>query len=168
MYCTAKWKERDQNPHWKKRPNSAIFRAKAEPKVVLESARREEDSEHKIDAIRTELTHANVVPAARKNFSWQIYCLILMTGYSGNLRSHLMAPDFTTPIRDLEDLLNSDLEWASSFSGSYIDVWLSQTKDPILKRMYQGTIDVPRSKNRVSTAQVMLTCSHYSMVQCLA
>ena len=64
MYCTAEKKERVQNSQSEKRRNSAIFRPTAKVKTVLESARREEQVEHKINEIRTRFRHANLVLTA--------------------------------------------------------------------------------------------------------
>lgn len=71
-----------------------------------------------------------------------LYCFLVASSYSGNLKSHLMTPTYTPPITDLKDTLESGLKWGMVLYGEDIEVMMAHSKDPVISKIWSDKIVV--------------------------
>ena len=71
---------------------------------------------------------------------WIIYCLIISSGYSGNLKAYLTTPSFTQPMTTLKDVVDSGLPWGMVLYGEDEERLMAQSQDPIIQTIWRDKI----------------------------
>ena len=71
---------------------------------------------------------------------WIIYCLILSSGYSGNLKAYLTTPSYTAPMNNLKDVIDSGLPWAMVLYGEDEQRMMAESQNPIIKTIWEEKI----------------------------
>jgi len=69
--------------------------------------------------------------------AWILYCLILSSSYSGNLKAFLTTPGIGLPIDTLKDVLDSGLSWGMVLYGEEEEEMMAESPDPVIQRIWQ-------------------------------
>ena len=67
---------------------------------------------------------------------WIIYCLIISSAYSGNLKAYLTTPMYSDPINSLKDVVESGLPWGMVLYGEDEERLMQQSQDPIIQTIW--------------------------------
>ncbi len=67
----------------------------------------------------------------------------MTASYGGNLRAFLLRPQYSEPINNMEDIVNSGFPWTMVMYGEEIELFLARSEDPIEKRFWEGKTEVP-------------------------
>ena len=74
---------------------------------------------------------------------WIIYCLIISSAYSGNLKAFLTTPSFSDPMNSLKDVVESGLPWGMVLYGEDEERLMQQSQDPIIQTIWREKIEEP-------------------------
>ena len=74
---------------------------------------------------------------------WILYCLVIGSSYTGNLRAFLITPTFTKPINTLKEVVESGLEWGMVMYGEEEERMMAQSKDPVISAIWKYKIEEP-------------------------
>ena len=74
---------------------------------------------------------------------WILYCLVIGSSYTGNLKAHLTTPTFTQPINSLAEVIESGLEWGMVMYGEEEERMMAQSTDPVISTIWKYKIEEP-------------------------
>ncbi|XP_042858563.1 glutamate receptor ionotropic, delta-1-like, partial [Penaeus japonicus] len=84
--------------------------------------------------------HRDIVEAPGRVFVgfWLLFSMILGITYSSSLISFLVSPGLQEPIKNLEELVTSDIDWARVYYGGIQSTILEQATDPVMVALREG------------------------------
>ena len=74
---------------------------------------------------------------------WILYCLVIGSSYTGNLRAFLITPSFTDPINTLKEVVESGLEWGMVMYGEEEERMMAQSTDPVISAIWKYKVEEP-------------------------
>lgn len=71
-----------------------------------------------------------------------MYCLVIASSYSGNLKAFLTTPKYTKSLRSLEEIVNSGLRWEMVDYANEDAAIMSTSTDPVIRTIWDDKVEI--------------------------